>query len=471
MNAFGQKLKSLMVLLEIKNAALAQYLQYDVSYISKWTGGRVLPGEKNIPRIAEGLVQCACVSDYSAIAEKLGLERWNPAEVEDSIAGLLMDAYEQCAPIREEGKSSCVTFVPGEEMIHTVSRLEEGTELSKRLIIVDIFGIEHESRLLLANIRHGRFFLRERQPQRQIRMLIDLTRIRDEIYDTIFLIHTLTSYSMTDFTLYASPLAGGKLIFVEDNRALLTAMLPDPGQTLAVTQTEDAAAAHAMYQKILPLFTQENLLLEPTTMPDMLQTNQYTRSLLSARLRWLVGHITEQFLPEAVFQSVLDSLELPIEEKNNYIRANTLKKSVFATSELSVLFYSSALANLMLTGEVDFYNRRVYLSREQRLESLCYIRNLTEQENIHIQLIHEGFSTDFRLITNPCLFLSDTLGYLRLENACYENNLLLVNGKEAAALFARFYEAIWNQRKDVVVSQISEIRSEMELYINRLKEM
>ena len=35
-----------MNLAEIKNAALAKALQYDVSYISKWISGRMLPAEK-----------------------------------------------------------------------------------------------------------------------------------------------------------------------------------------------------------------------------------------------------------------------------------------------------------------------------------------------------------------------------------------------------------------------------------------
>ena len=45
-NRFGKLLKHLMAAAELKYYTLAQELQYDVSYISKWTGGQMLPAEK-----------------------------------------------------------------------------------------------------------------------------------------------------------------------------------------------------------------------------------------------------------------------------------------------------------------------------------------------------------------------------------------------------------------------------------------
>ena len=60
-NRFSQLLERLMNLGEIKNAALAKALQYDVSYISKWVSGRMLPAEKNkrnvLKRIGQELVR------------------------------------------------------------------------------------------------------------------------------------------------------------------------------------------------------------------------------------------------------------------------------------------------------------------------------------------------------------------------------------------------------------------------------
>ena len=45
-NRFSKLLAYLMEVAELKNYTLANELQYDVSYISKWLNGQMLPGSK-----------------------------------------------------------------------------------------------------------------------------------------------------------------------------------------------------------------------------------------------------------------------------------------------------------------------------------------------------------------------------------------------------------------------------------------
>ena len=52
-NRFSRLLKYLLSVADVKNYALAQELQYDVSYISKWTSGQMLPSEKYEKKILE----------------------------------------------------------------------------------------------------------------------------------------------------------------------------------------------------------------------------------------------------------------------------------------------------------------------------------------------------------------------------------------------------------------------------------
>ena len=49
-NRFSKLLNNLMTEAELKNNTLAQELQYDVSYISKWVSGRALPTEKSVKK-------------------------------------------------------------------------------------------------------------------------------------------------------------------------------------------------------------------------------------------------------------------------------------------------------------------------------------------------------------------------------------------------------------------------------------
>ena len=56
-NRFSKLLEYLMSVAELKNYTLAQELQYDVSYISKWVSGRMLPPEKSVKKVLEGISQ------------------------------------------------------------------------------------------------------------------------------------------------------------------------------------------------------------------------------------------------------------------------------------------------------------------------------------------------------------------------------------------------------------------------------
>ena len=86
-NRFSQLLEQLMNLGEIKNAALAKALQYDVSYISKWVSGRMLPAEKNkrnvLKRIGQELVRLSSQTGKENLFENYQV--WNDAELEEAI--------------------------------------------------------------------------------------------------------------------------------------------------------------------------------------------------------------------------------------------------------------------------------------------------------------------------------------------------------------------------------------------------
>lgn len=65
-NRFSILLEHLLEVAEVKNYTLAKRLQYDVSYISKWVSGRMLPAKKTEKRVMEGI--SACVVDEAMMA-------------------------------------------------------------------------------------------------------------------------------------------------------------------------------------------------------------------------------------------------------------------------------------------------------------------------------------------------------------------------------------------------------------------
>ena len=57
-NRFSTLLERLLEVAEVKNYVLAARLQYDVSYISKWVSGRMLPSPKTEDHVLRGISEC-----------------------------------------------------------------------------------------------------------------------------------------------------------------------------------------------------------------------------------------------------------------------------------------------------------------------------------------------------------------------------------------------------------------------------
>ena len=121
----------------------------------------------------------------------------------------------------------------------------------------------------------------------------------------------------------------------------------------------------------------------------------------------------------------------------------------------------------MISGELDFFNQKIILSPDDRHKVLCHIRDLIRNMiPDQIKLVKEGFSDDFKYITNPCMFLSESASYLRLENGRYRNNLLLIKERLAQKKFDAFFETVWTEETDAVISDHSSILLKLDSLID-----
>ena len=130
------------------------------------------------------------------------------------------------------------------------------------------------------------------------------------------------------------------------------------------------------------------------------------------------------------------------------------------------MIYNRALVDFVLSGEMDFFNHKVILSPEQRKKTLMHIREMIKKINSRkLKIIVDGFSDDFKYITNPCMFLSDSLDYLRLENQQYENNIMLSKDEYLRRILDVFFENIWNCNENVFDAETDDIVMRLDRFI------
>jgi len=458
---FGEELAKLLEKSGMKQYLLAQALQYDASYVSKWISGASLPSEKTAVEVTARIGAFIAENATDAAVETICRE-WDihgREELAQAASAALLEAYGDSVgtrkPVRQSGDVSFVVNPTGERVLCTASRKRLNVEKTLRIaVFADLLGMSRTAKLELAGIENGRFAVYRKLKNVRLDMVIPpLCDDESGVYNTILIIHMLTNYSRLCFSLYSGTYVCGKIACAVDRQYVFTTILGDGGRCLTNTLCNNAGAAEQAYVTMASMINQENLLFRKTDMNRLLLEQYYAQSVLSPNVRWLLGHMMELLLPEDVFGEMMRTLTIDAPLRESMERAYFLTKNVLAFSTVRVMIYESAITNYALTGEMDFFNRKLTATVDQRLRHLTLLMDtLGKQDNVKLQLIRRGFSDDFQHITNPCVFLSDTTGYLRLENGEYEDDILLINGVQNRGHFDRFFEEIWHGSADVSYS-------------------
>lgn len=461
-NYFGRRLEQLLLNTNLKSATVAAALNYDVSYISKWITGKALPSRKNVDKVLGVIADLVLEQSGEAVLQRLmdsfGVTR------EDALREVLeqglRDAYFATTGQINENQyvnNAALRAAPRGKfpLLDDFARALDREKDQKVLVLADLFALDRVSKLQLAGIEGGHFRLGEENRRINMDYIIDLRSLRgDSVYDVILLIHMMTHFSHCDFRLFYSDWARDKLVIAVQDAFAGVSVMASHKQFLCTTSTRDKKTVEELYDSTRNLIEPDKQFFFRGEMENMLLNHEYFRNLLSQQCRWLVGHVTEHFVPRELFRQLSQQC-FPEDSglAREAERAWLLAANVLKGDRGRFMFYHLALVDFVLSGELDFFNRRVILEPEQRREVLQYLRQLVgAMAPGTVKLVREGFSDDFKYITNPCLFLSDAVPYLRLENKRYRDNLLLIKDEQVKKVFDGFFETIWHDRGDMVLS-------------------
>lgn len=465
---FGKCLGQLLVSANIKNSTVAAALNYDVSYISKWVTGKALPSKKNAEKVLHVISDLAADSAAPELMRQYGTE--DKYGLKEEIYQLLRDAYYQASGIvfREQHVNNALLYAAPRSatafLEEYISAMEPG-EGKNIGVLADLFGLDHVSKLNLAGISNGHFRMRKYRDDLNIDYIVDLDGLDgDSVYDVILLIHMMTNFSCTKFHLYHSRLAKGKLLIAIENECAGVTLLSQNHHFLCSTVTQEKRAAEEIYHVIQESIDPDRLLFGTRAMESLLLEREYFHNLFSQGKSWLVGHVTEHFLPKDLFYRLADAqFNRNSELYREAERAYLMTADMLDKEKVRVIFYYLALVDFMLTGEADFFNNRVILSRDDRVKVLLHIKEVMQTLGVRaVKMVQEGFSDDFKYITNPCMFLSDTVSYLRLENKLYRNNILLIKDERTKRIFELFYEKIWHEYQNVMIGDYNQMLKKLD---------
>lgn len=468
-NRFSSLLEHLMVTAELKNATLARELQYDVSYISKWLAGQ-LPSTKTEQAVMTGISRCV-VRDGSETGCRALYDEYQVTtqmDLEGSIYDHLMAEYTYVRNTQKD-TSSAITpktlYFPKLDMRQYILRMNHPVLRRVKsldiMALMDLMAMDREYRMQIARIESGNTSQQWRYPDVHFSMIIDLDTIQnDYVYDVVFLLNMLTDMTRIDFRLYGDRNAFGRAIFAVKDEFSISGMLTQDQKCMSVVVTEDSESSNILYNSIRVRCTRERMLLRKSSMVDLLLCNDYARSLIATNQRMLFGHMTEQFVPmellEAIISDPPDHPEVISEDNLRWLQS--LARERLGKSDVKMIFYESALSEFAVDGVLDFFNMKIRLTPAQRLQYMCNLRDLIRSNsNLSVKMIYGLLFTDFQYNANQFVFLSDGISYLSLDCNEATDSLHIINNKDMYRVFSCFFDEVWNNRPDVVVSDRDDV--------------
>ncbi len=464
-----------MATAEVKHFALAKALQYDVSYISKWIGGRVLPSEKSacdiLQKISHCLVENASPKGLEQLSRDYELE--DPEELWQAIYDNLIAEYYYVQELQQSSGSTVapkITFYPELSMKKFIGKINHPVlrRVSSQSIVaaIDLFHMDGEFRLKVVNLEEDKASGDHTYPNVHFSLLIYLGETEQEpIRDAMFISNMLINSSRVDFQLYGSDFAYGKVMFVVKQDFAITGMLLRQDACTAVTVCEGEENTTPLYNDLQTLCTREKLLCRRITMEEMLlQSMDYVHALLASEHQWLLGHLTEYLLPEELFRELVEQGE-NLAAFGSLTNIHHLTRNILESTSMQLMICESALTRFMVTGGMDFFNRKIQLDFRQRRQVIEHLRKLVGGSGgLQIRLIQETLISDFQYSTCPSVFLSETISYLRLETKRPDENLLLkINSPEMKELYSCFFREIWEDGSHVISD-----REEINQFMGRL---
>ncbi len=373
---FGDLLRQLLDLCDVKMYVLAQELGYDKSYLSKWINNTKLPSEKNInetiSRIAEVLVRHSSADTKYALANSYGV---SVRRLEKKITLLLKESYweTQNSHFRREqekrsndglrqivtGRSRCILrFLPGDSYGQwIVGEIKTADQLGKPLHL-DVL------------IDPQQFTLK---PMDSFRELIWLLGVQLSGGVTLLEQSAPFKHSPPD-----------RLLIEKGRRVYISLTDPFSGQIYYPFSTDEPHIVDACYRSARQYMAD----CRPLAGYDDYWEQEYNKSIIYKRKRYLLSDMHTIYMKPDLLQEVVELVDRTGRPDPRQVLYDGFTKEFEV--EKDVIIFESAIAEYLNTGHLYLSTSEATLSRTQVLRHLQGIIEAAEQRNtIRLRILRD----------------------------------------------------------------------------------
>lgn len=469
---FGKIIEKLIYFSGEKNYSLARELGYDVSYLSKWISGAMLPTSKNIKiiceKVADFIVDHTSMSSKSEIADYFNIEEdYSEESLKEHIKNMLYESYligrtnkdqqntNKLSRAKTQKYNSVIVanskFVKKylDESIMDYTKKQSSSEV---IVLSDLFSLGRDDKLHMAGIRSGTA-LQAKMENVTLKFLISFDEdVDDIVFNTILFINMIKIYSNIDFKLYSCNHSKYSQIVAVKGKSFSHAVYTDVQKCLFVSTSEDEEVVEDMYHSLESMIeTRSKPTFLELSSKEIILDKKYMEYIIGRDFKWLIGHMNELLMPSDLFMElgskVFDKNKEVMKELEN-INA-ILQNATYKSNNIEVLIFESAIKEYISTGMLSFFNVKVSLNLEQIQRHMEYIANILEKnDNIRIKLITNTLIDDFKNMENPSAYISKNFSFIKTSNEEVSNNrYFIIKDSKLENIFGKFFDEIWNSKK------------------------
>lgn len=482
---FGKTLSLLLKISHQKSYALAASLSYDVSYISKWATGSMLPAAKHINTIVEDIAVFLVDSieaDRDETAKRELKARYHTDEPESlklRISEDLLNAYNK----RGNKKTRTETILSGSEnnsktivnprMLRRYLMLDRSAvpagEPLKLAMMADLLSLGKEDKLGIADIENSFLFAGEKSDN-EVHYLFSLDHENADVsFDALLIAALLTNYARLDFHIaYYRRVPCSLFLAVRGYCTHMSVIARNHRSILSNTSMDQGVATEAYDTLLFLEESQSSPLVSYRYLKDYLADSNYLNLIISKNCRFLLGKMDETFLPDDVFEELL--VQLQGVDQDYYRKLHMMQKTAMSLSSTRVVMPGSTLRNYVLSGEIDFYGNTVKLDHNKVLQHLSYLKDFLNTPGLPLQfhIVDDSIIKDFSAPFRPCFYLSDNVSYIRLQpNA--GGQICQLEEASLRFIFNDFFEWLWTAKRIGSLTTMIDINNSLQSYLDMLQ--
>lgn len=402
---FGEELKKLMHLAGLKERELANFINYDITSISKWVNGAKLPSKRNRSEIIYTLAECFAqnIKDVGADAAEIAEELLNACRKDELFKEMEIQGTHSLSFV----DSRKDFFDVLEKLFRQVSALDDHT-----VEIAASFNV-------LEHLGHRFYELIQKLPSagtKRFSMKMCMNMPEQEVENKLYcdmLLNIVAGYERAEISIVAAKEQTPWIIVV--NGFFYIQILYQKEDDFAACFSTDPEVA-SMFRRIgREIFENAEQVLSYASPENLRKTNVQLDSYSCRRQRLFFNEAPAMLLPENVMEELAKQSEN--KDYSDYLRK--LKK-VFSSytynARVDLLLFSSVISEYIATGELSLGNVPHHLTEKQVKDHINYIsRCMEENHGFKVYVLRDTVNESENLRMFPSIFI-DTMA-VTLENS------------------------------------------------------